>query len=296
MIFTNSHASAVRLCMCMGFGCNAAGVIACRIIDSPRERLIAILTNNFAPCNGRFPTLILLSTLFVSACFADDYRSFVTTFSITAVVLLGIVTTFFSAWLLSKTLLKGTPSSNILELPPYRLPQVGAVIYRSIIDRTFFVLKRAIYMAAPAGAVIWLIANIPCGDTTLLAYLANLLNTPAYYLGLDGVILLSFILGLPANEIVLPIMLMTYLSTGQMIEIENLTTLKEILIANHWTLLTAINTMLLCLLHFPCSTALLTIHKETGSKKWTAIAFILPTLLGLILCLITTFIARSFLM
>ncbi len=286
--------SSTGSCMCMGFGCNAAGVIACRIIDSPRERLIAILTNNFAPCNGRFPTLILLSTLFVSSCFAENYNSLVTTLSITSIVLLGIATTFFTAWFLSKTLLKGTPSSNILELPPYRLPQVGAVIYRSIIDRTFFVLKRAVYMAAPAGAVIWLVANIPLGDTTLLSYLTHLLDAPAYYLGVDGVILLAFILGLPANEIVVPIMLMAYLSTGQMIEIENLTTLKEVFLNNHWTLLTAINTMLLCLLHYPCSTTLLTIHKETGSKKWTAIAFLLPTVLGLILCLITTFLARTF--
>ena len=286
--------SSAGSCMCMGFGCNAAGVIACRIIDSPRERLIAILTNNFAPCNGRFPTLILLSTLFVSSCFAENYNSLVTTLSITSIVLLGIATTFFTAWFLSKTLLKGTPAANIVELPPYRLPQVGAVIYRSIIDRTFFVLKRAIYMAAPAGAVIWLVANIPLGDTTLLSYLTHLLDAPAYYLGVDGVILLAFILGLPANEIVVPIMLMAYLSTGQMIEIENLTTLKEVFLNNHWTLLTAINTMLLCLLHYPCSTTLLTIHKETGSKKWTAIAFLLPTVLGLILCLITTFLARTF--
>lgn len=278
--------------MCMGFGCNAAGVVACRIIDSPRERLIAMLTNNFVPCNGRFPTLIAIATIFIAGAFAPTYATLITSICITLIVLLGIGITFFSSWLLSRTLLKGELSTNILELPPFRLPQFGAVIYRSIIDRTVFVLKRAIIMAAPAGAIIWILANIFIGQTSLLIHIADFLNPFAYYIGLDGVILLAFILGLPANEIVIPIMLMAYLATGQMTEVSTLGELKEILIANGWTLLTAINTMIFCLLHWPCTTALLTAYKESGSKKWTLVAFLLPTIIGIIICLATAMVFR----
>ncbi|MBP2629959.1 MAG: ferrous iron transporter FeoB [Firmicutes bacterium] len=272
------------LTMCMGFGCNAAGIVACRIIDSPRERLIALVTNNLVPCNGRFPTLIAISTIFVAGMFAPELSTFITAFTITTIVLLGIFLTFFSAWILSHTILKGEPSTNILELPPYRIPQIGAVIYRSIIDRTLFVLKRAILMAAPAGAIIWLLGNIVVGEYTLLQHFSQILQPFAYYLGLDGVILLAFILGLPANEIVVPIILMTYLCTGQMTDVESLSELKDILLANGWTWLTAINTMLFCLLHWPCTTTLLSAYKESGSAKWTAVAFALPTILGIILC------------
>lgn len=280
------------LTMCMGFGCNAAGVVACRIIDSPRERLVAMLTNNFVPCNGRFPTLIAIATIFIAGAFAPVYSTLVTALCITSVVLLGIAITFFSSWLLSHTLLKGELSTNILELPPFRLPQFGEVIYRSIIDRTVFVLKRAVIMAAPAGAVIWLLANITVGQTSLLLHIAGFLDPFAFYLGLDGVILLAFILGLPANEIVIPIMLMAYLATGQMTEVSTLAELKQILIANGWTLLTAVNTMLFCLLHWPCTTALLTAYKESGSKKWTLVAFLLPTIVGIVLCFVNAIFFR----
>jgi len=280
------------LTMCMGFGCNAAGIVACRIIDSPRERLIALITNNLVPCNGRFPTLIAISTIFIAGAFAPEFSSVITAMSITVIVLLGILLTFLSAWALSHTILKGEPSTNILELPPYRMPQFGAVIYRSIIDRTLFVLKRAIIMAAPAGAITWLLGNITIGDYSLLQHLAQMLQPCAYYLGLDGVILLAFILGLPANEIVIPIILMTYLCTGQITEVGSLSDLKDILLANGWTLLTAINTMLFCLLHWPCTTTLLSAYKETGSAKWTAVAFALPTIIGIILCGTVAFTAR----
>ncbi|WP_110954527.1 ferrous iron transport protein B [Anaerosinus massiliensis] len=281
------------LTMCMGFGCNAAGIVSCRIIDSPRERLIAIVTNNLVPCNGRFPTLIAISTIFVAGIFAPDLSTMITSLSITLIVLLGILLTFFSAWALSHTLLKGEPSTNILELPPYRMPKFTAVLYRSLIDRTIFVLKRAVIMAAPAGAITWILANTMVGDSSLLQHFSQLLNPIAYYLGLDGVILMAFILGLPANEIVVPIILMSYLATGQLTEVETLSQLKDILLANGWTWLTAVNTMLFCLLHWPCTTALLSAYKESGSVKWTAVAFLLPTILGIIVCIATAFTARA---
>lgn len=281
------------LTMCMGFGCNAAGVVACRIIDSPRERLIALLTNNFVPCNGRFPTLIAISAIFVAGMFPPAYAGWITAFSVTGIVLLGIAATFAASWLLSHTLLKGQPSTNILELPPFRAPQFGAVIYRSVIDRTLFVLKRAVLMAAPAGAVTWLLANTVVGDANMLTQAARFLDPLAYWLGLDGVILLAFLLGLPANEIVIPIMLMTYLSTGQMVEASSLGELQAVLAANGWTWLTAVNTLLFCLLHWPCTTALLTAYKESGSKKWTVVAFWLPTLFGVAVCCTVAALARG---
>ena len=276
------------LTMCMGFGCNAAGVVSCRIIDSPREKLIAVLTNNFVPCNGRFPTLIVIGTIFGAGMLAQGYRSFAVAGIITLLILVGVGTTFVVSWLLSKTFLKGETSSLILELPPYRAPKIGSIIYRSIIDRTLFVLRRAIFVAAPAGIVTWILANYYVGDSSILAHTANFLQPFAKIFGLDGYILMAFILGLPANEIVLPILLMSYLSTGFMIEVESLLDLGNILIANGWTWLTAINVMLFSILHWPCGTTLLTILKETGSKKWTLLAFLIPTLTAFTVCFIVT--------
>lgn len=236
--------------------------------------------------------MIAISTIFVAGMFAPEFSTVVTALSITAIVLLGIAATFAVSWGLSQTMLKGEASTNILELPPYRMPQFGSVIYRSIIDRTLFVLKRAVIMAAPAGAVIWLLANVIIGETSILLHMAHFLDPFAWYLGLDGVILLAFILGLPANEIVVPIMLMTYLATGEMMDAGTLNELKSILISNGWTWLTAVNTMLFCLLHWPCSTALLTTYKESGSVKWTFVAFALPTAVGIGACLLLTTAVR----
>ena len=271
----------------MGFGCNAAGVVGCRIIDSPRERLIAILTNSFVPCNGRFPFLITISSIFIGSYFKKA-SSIISTIVVLLVIILGIFMTLIISKILSKTVLKGIPSSFILELPPYRKPQIGKVIIRSIFDRTLFVLGRAASVAAPAGIVLWIFANFTIGDITILTYIANFLDPFAKCLGLDGYILTAFILGLPANEIVLPIILMSYLSSGTLINLEDTTSIGQILVQNGWNLLTAINVMIFTLLHFPCSTTLLTIKHETGSWKWTFISFLLPTTCGIILCFITT--------
>ncbi len=277
------------LTMCMGFGCNAAGVIACRIIESPRERLIAILTNNFVPCNGRFPTLIALSMIFVGLKFeGSGGSSFIATLMILLLVLIGIGITLLVSYILSKTLLKGVPSSFTLELPPYRKPQIGRVIYTSIIDRTIFVLMRAIVVAAPAGAIIYILGNITVGDSTILVQVANALDPFSKAIGLDGFILLAFILGLPANEIVLPILIMSYLAKGSMIDFESLEQLRNILISNGWTYLTLLNTMLFSLLHFPCGTTIWTIKKETGSTKWTIFSVIMPTVIAIVVCFLTT--------
>ncbi|SEO94409.1 nucleoside recognition domain-containing protein [Propionispora vibrioides] len=280
------------LTMCMGFGCNAAGIVSCRIIDSPRERLIAIVTNNFVPCNGRFPTLIAIATIFVGGLFAQQFETLVAAAVITGLVLLGILTTFAVSWALSHTLLKGEPSSLVLELPPYRPPQIGAIIYRSLIDRTYFVLKRALIMAAPAGAITWILANVYIGDSSVLAHMADFLAPFGHAVGMDGFILLAFILGLPANEIVVPILLMGYLAAGQMTEIDSLAELGEILLANGWTWLTATCTMLFCLLHWPCTTALLTAYKESGSLKWTLLTFLIPTVLAFGVCFLVAQTAR----
>jgi len=273
------------LTMCMGFGCNAAGVVSTRIIDSPRERLVAILTNNFVPCNGRFPTLIAISSIFMTSTLAFS-QSLLAAGIITLLVLLGVAITFAVSWALSRTILRGEPSSLVLELPPYRRPKVGAVFYRSIIDRTVFVLRRAIVVAAPAGALTWILANVYIGDVSVLSYTAGVLDPLAKAIGLDGFILMAFILGLPANEIVIPILLMSYLATGQLTEIESLFELKKVLLANGWTWLTAFNTMLFALLHWPCATTLLSIHKETGSKKWTFMGFIIPTAIAFTVCFV----------
>lgn len=280
------------LTMCMGFGCNAAGVVGCRIIDSPRERLIAIITNNFVPCNGRFPTLIaIISMFFVGGSFFLG-ESMLSALLLTAVIVFGVLMTFLISRLLSKTILKGVPSSFTLELPPYRRPQVGKVIVRSVLDRTLFVLGRAAAVAAPAGLLIWLFANVQIGGVTILAHCTSFLDPFARLFGMDGVILMAFILGLPANEIVVPIILMAYLSTGSLLEMGNLMELKALLVQNGWTWLTAVCTMLFMLLHWPCSTTLMTIKKETQSWKWTGAAFLIPTLTGLLLCFLVANGAR----
>ena len=278
------------LTMCMGFGCNAVGVCGARIIDSPRERLIAILTNVFVPCNGRFPTMITIITIFFVGI--NSNNSLLSVLILTIVILLGFLLTFIVSYILSKTILKGVPSSFTLELPPYRKPQVGKVIIRSIFDRTIFVLGRAVAIAIPAGALIWLLGNINIDGLSLLNYIANFLDPLARLIGLDGVILLAFILGFPANEIVVPIMLMIYLSTGQIVEFESLESLRQILVNNGWTIVTAICMLVFSLCHFPCSTTCLTIKKETGSIKWTLLAIMLPTIIGFILCFIINQIAH----
>ncbi len=281
------------LTMCMGFGCNAAGVIACRIIDSPRERLIATITNNFVPCNGRFPTLIALAMIFIAGT-AGEYQSLIAAFTIVGIIVLGVVITLIVSRVLSKTILKGLPSSFTLELPPYRKPQVGRIILHSIYDRTWFVLARAAMVAAPAGLIIWILANVHVGELSLIQYGAHFIDPLAHYLGLDGFILMAFILGFPANEIVIPILIMTYMSTGQMIELDNLEALRELFISNGWTWLTAVCTMLFCLNHFPCTTTMLTIYKETQSKKWPLVAFLVPTITGMVLCFVVAQTARFF--
>lgn len=274
------------LTMCMGFGCNAAGVIGCRIIDSPRERLIATLTNNFVPCNGRFPTLIAVGTIFIGGTVGGTFRSLASTLALTGIVLLGILMTLLVSKILSKTILKGMPSSFTLELPPYRKPQVGRILVRSILDRTLFVLGRAVAIAAPAGLVIWLMANVTIGDTSLLTYAANFLDPFGRMLGMDGYIIMAFILGLPANEIVVPIIIMSYMSSGSMLELAELEDLRQLLISHGWTWLTGVCVMLFSLMHFPCGTTLWTIKKETQSAKWTLASFAIPTTTGIVICFI----------
>lgn len=280
--------------MCMGFGCNAAGVVGCRIINSTRERLLAILTNVFVPCNGRFPLLITIASIFIGGIGISFGASFLATLTVLFVVVIGIFMTLFITKLLSKTLLKGQPATFTLELPPYRKPQFGSIIVRSILDRTLFVLGRAVVVAAPAGLVIWILANVNVNDLALLEYIANFLDPFANLMGLDGYILTAFILGLPANEIVLPILLMCYLKANLMVDLDNYMSIGEILKANDWTLLTAINVMLITIMHFPCATTLLTIKNETKSLKWTALAFLIPTICGIVVCMMTTGIYNIF--
>ena len=272
------------LTMCMGFGCNAAGIVGCRIIDSPRERLIAILTNSFVPCNGRFPTLILMITLFFVGTGDGLPASIGSAVLLTLLILLGVFMTLAVSKLLSKTVLKGMPASFTLELPPFRRPQIGKVIVRSIFDRTLFVLGRAAAVAAPAGLLIWILANVSIGGTTLLCGFTEMLDPFARMIGLDGVILAAFILGFPANEIVVPVMIMAYLSQGMLTETGSVETIRQLLVHNGWTQTTALCMMLFSLMHWPCSTTLLTIKKETGSLKWTLAAFLLPTIAGCLCC------------
>ncbi|MGN1008011.1 MAG: ferrous iron transporter B [Butyricicoccus sp.] len=277
------------LTMCMGFGCNAAGVIGCRIIDSPRERLVAILTNSLVPCNGRFPAMISLLTIYFIGL--GRFRTLYNAALLTCILILGVAATLFLSWLLSVTLLKGTPSSFALELPPYRRPQVGQVIVRSILDRTLFVLGRAVLVAVPAGLLIWCLGNIQISGIPLLHVCSNAVDPIGRFLGLDGVILLAFVLGFPANEIVLPLTLMGYLSVGTLVETESLASLAALLTANGWTSKTALCFILFSLFHWPCSTTCLTIRKETGSLKWTLLAAVLPTLLGVFCCSLVNLIA-----
>ena len=276
--------------MIMGLGCNAAGVTGCRIIDSPRERLIAILTNSFVPCNGRFPTILAILTLF----FAGSAKNFQLSVLLTLVILFGVFMTFISSLLLSKTILKGVPSSFTLELPPYRKPQVISVLMHSVINRTLKVLMRAVLAAAPAGIIIWTMANVHFNGSTLLNIVSGFLNPFAQLLGLDGQILLAFILGLPANEIVIPVLIMTYTAQSSLTDFESLSSLHTLLIQQGWTLSTAVSMIILCVLHWPCATTLLTIKKETHSFKWTALAFLLPTFMGFLLCFIVTCIFHMF--
>ena len=280
--------------MCMGFGCNAAGVTGCRIINSPREKLIAILTNCFVPCNGRFPFLITIATIFIAGTYQGFTGSIISTIAVLFVILLGIFMTLIISKILSKTILKGMPSSFVLELPPYRKPQFGKILVRSIFDRTLFVLGRAICVAAPAGLVIWIFANLGINGESLLNIIANFLNPFANLMGLDGYILVAFIFGIPANEIVLPIILMCYLGNGTLVNLDDTFAIGNILVQNGWTILTAINVMIFTCLHFPCTTTLLTIKKETGKWKWTILSFVIPTVCGVILCMVTTFVYNIF--
>ena len=282
------------LTMTMGFGCNAVGVTGCRIIASPRERLIAILTNSLVPCNGRFPTLITLISLFFIGSQAGLTDSLCAALFLTGFIVFSICMTFVASKLLSATVLKGLPSFFSLELPPYRRPKVGNVLVRSVLDRTVFVLGRAITVALPAGIVIWAMANISVGSGSLLSLTADVLDPFARLLGLDGVILLAFLLGMPANEIVLPIILMAYSATGSLTELENLSFFKELLIENGWTIRTALCTCLFSLMHWPCATTLLTIKKETGSLKWTFLAFCLPTACGILICMLVNILFKVF--
>jgi len=284
------------LTMAMGFGCNAAGVIATRVIDSPRERLVAILTNNFVPCNGRFPTLIMLATVFVAAAFPPAVASLVAAGSVVAIVLLGVLFTLVVSWALSRTILKGEASAFTLELPPYRRPGILRILYTSLIDRTLFVLWRAILTAAPAGAVIWILGNIIVGGESLATHVSQALNPLGRAIGLDGVILLAYIIAIPANEIVVPTMLMVYMAEGMMTDLQGFDELRALLVGQHgWTLLTAVNLMLFALLHNPCATTIITIYKETLSAKWASIGALMPLGLAFLVTFLTAAFARAFL-
>ena len=272
------------LTSCMGFGCNAVGVTGCRIIDSPRERLMAILTNSFIPCNGRFPMLTALIALFLPGSIAPPFDSVVGALMLTGLICLGLTTSFAVSKLLSLTLLRGAPSSFALELPPYRKPRFGSVILRSALDRTLFVLGRAAAVAVPAGALIWLAANVSVGGETVLRSVCDLLDPLGQFLGMDGVILTAFLLGLPANEIVIPLMLMAYTAQGSMTGTDAPASVHALLTANGWTAGTAVCVMLFTLMHWPCATTCLTVYKETGSFKWTALAILIPTLTGFAVC------------
>lgn len=280
--------------MCMGFGCNAAGIVGCRIIDSPRERLIAMLTNVFVPCNGRFPMIITLISLFIVSGIGVSgglAASLLSAAILTVVILLGILVTFLVSRILSATLLKGEPSSFTLEIPPFRKPQIGTILVRSLLDRTVFVLGRAAAVAAPAGAIIWILANVSICGTPILTYITDFLNPFAQIFGMDGVIFTAFLLGLPANEIVIPLIAMMYMQTGALTEISSAQML-ELFTANGWTVVTAVCVIVFALMHFPCSTSLLTIKKESGSVKWAVLAAVIPTICGLLLCAVIAGMAR----
>lgn len=273
------------LTMLMGLGCNAAAIVGCRIIDSPRERLIAILTNAFVPCNGRFPALIaVISMFFTYSVFASG--ALAGAVMLTALLIVSVAATLLCGRLLSRTLLKGEQSSFTLELPPFRMPRVGRLIVRSVVDRTLFVLGRAAAVAAPAGLLLYALSNISIGGQSILAAAVDFLDPFARIFGLDGAILIAFMLGFPANEIVLPIAIMAYTASGSLEELPALCDMRALLIANGWSIKTAVCFVLFSVMHWPCSTTLLTIKKETGSLKWTILAFLLPTLFGLAACFI----------
>ena len=289
--FKKCHACGKQaLTMCMVFGCNAAGVTGCRIIDSERERLVAIITNSFVPCNGRFPILIAIITIF----FAAERGTFTAVGILCLLIILGVAMTLLISWILTKTVLKGLSSALVLELPPYRMPKIGDVVVRSLFDRTIFVLGRAVKAAAPAGIIIWLMANIKFGNGTVLTAFSGFLDAPARLMGLDGVILTAFILGLPANEIVIPIMIMAYMNTGVLTEMTSLSELGALLAANGWTWVTAVSMLLFALIHWPCATTLLTIKKETSGMKWTLLSLFVPTVTGIIICILFSNIANLF--
>ncbi len=294
--FQRCHACGKQaLTMSMGFGCNAAGIVGCRIIDSPRERLLAILTNNFVPCNGRFPILITIITMFFLGTARGPFSGIFSACLLTLLILLGVGMTLLVTKFLSTTILKGVPSSFLLELPPYRKPQIGKVIVRYVVDRTLFVLVRAVLAAAPAGLLIWVMANVQIAGNSLLNHCATFLDPFATIMGLDGVILLGFILGFPANEIVIPIVIMAYLSQGTLVDLGNIETMKTLFVAQGWTWVTAGSMLLFTLFHWPCATSLLVIKKETGSWKWSALAFLIPTVVGVVLCSAFSCIAGLFL-
>jgi len=276
------------LSMCMGFGCNAAGVTGCRIIDSPRERMIAVLTNSFVPCNGRFPLLISLSALF----FTKGASGAAGALFLAAAVVFSVAVTLLVSALLSKTVLRGMPSSFVLEMPPYRRPMLLSVLVRSVLDRTVYVLGRAAAVAAPAGIVIWILANTPADGRSLYEHLTGFLDPAGRILGMDGVILTAFLLSFPANETVIPLIMMGYLSAGTLEEVTSLSTLRSLLAENGWTAVTAVCVMLFSILHWPCSTTLWTIRRETGSLRWTVLAFVLPTVCGVLLCSLIAFFSR----
>ncbi|MCX7798369.1 MAG: ferrous iron transporter B [Melioribacter sp.] len=286
------------LTMSMGFGCNAAGVIAARIIDSPRERLIAIITNNFSLCNGRWPTQILISTIFIGSLVPSYLAGLISAGVVVGVAILGVLFSLIVSWFLSRTLLKGEPSAFSLELPPYRPPKILQILYTSLIDRTLLVLWRAVVFAFPAGAVIWLVANVNINNLSIAEHFIRWINPSAVFIGLNGVIILAYIIAIPANEIVIPtILMLTVLTTkltgfgagaGVMFELENISDIEYLLKAGGWTTLTGINLMLFSLLHNPCSTTIFTIYKETKSFKWTAIATFLPIVLGILVCFLVT--------
>jgi ferrous iron transport protein B len=281
------------LTMGMGFGCNAAGVISCRVIESPRERLIAIITNNFVPCNGRFPTLIMLATVFVAAAFPPALASVVAAGAVVGMVVLGVATTLVVSAVLSRTFLKGEVSAFALELPSYRRPKIGQILYTSLIDRSLFVLYRAVVFAAPAGGLIWLLGNISVSGRTLMSWASGALDPFGALIGLDGVILLAYVVAIPANEIVVPTILMGYLNAGMMTEITSLGQLRQLLVdQNGWTLLTAINLMLFVVHHNPCSTTIWTIWKETGSARWTIASALMPLAIGFTITFVVAQVAR----
>ena len=280
------------LTMMMGFGCNAVGVTGTRIIDSKRERLIAILTNSFVPCNGRFPTIITILTIFFIGTTSNIFNSFLNIILLTIIILLGIFITLIVSKILSLTILKGMNSFFILELPPYRKPQILKTITSSLFNKTLNILSRAILIALPSGLIIWILANTNINNISILTHLSNILNNFGLLLGMDGVIILSFILSFPANEILIPIMIMIYTSNNVLVDINNMNTLKTILLNNNWTFITAISVLIFTLFHFPCSTTLLTIKKETNSIKWMIISIILPLIIGISLCIITTNILK----